>query len=134
MSLLLVNDGEQLLLQEIVGAFMTMHLYTNDVVRDKTITLAQLTECTAQGYMTTDLDPVNWRFARDPVSGLMMAVYGPVIFSFLEAVSAYGYYITTKEADGTDRLMCLDQLVGGGAFNLPSTGGNISVTARLSLL
>jgi hypothetical protein len=122
--------GEILLLQYIVGMTVAgnpvLHLYSNDHTPTDYTVKANLTECSAAGYVPITLLSSNWTTTQ--VGGVTTAVYSEQTFTFSGSAIAYGYYIT----DTSDKLLWLEKF-GTSAFEIPSGGGSISITSKLSL-
>jgi hypothetical protein len=64
------------------------------------------------------------------VAGTTTAVYSEQTFTFTTAVTVYGYYVTT--IGGSPELLWLERF-SGAPFILPSGGGQIAISARISL-
>jgi hypothetical protein len=125
------SRGEILLLQYIVGMVNAdnpvLHLYANDVTPSDSTIKTDLTEVsTAKGYAAITLLSNNWTTTQS--SGITTAVYSERTFTFTTDATAYGYYVT----DESDNLLWLERFT-GAPFDIPSGGGTISITSRLTL-
>lgn len=125
------QKGEILLLQYIVGMVNAdnpvLHLYANDVIPSDSTTIGDLTEVPpSTGYEAVTLLSANWTTVQ--TAGVTTAVYSEQTFVFSTDATAYGYYVT----DESDNLLWLERFA-GAPFDIPDTGGTISVTSKLSL-
>jgi len=122
--------GEILLLQYIVGKVAAgdsvLHLYLNDHTPTDSSVIANLTEVTAAGYAAITLTTTNWTTTQS--GGITTAVYSEQTFSFGTVATTYGYYITNTSG----QLLWLERF-SGAPFNIPSGGGTVSITAKLTL-
>lgn len=123
-------SGEILLLQYIVGLVdagnPVLHLYQNDHTPSDSTVIANLTECTSAGYAAITLVSSNWTTTQ--ASGVTTAVYSERTFSFTTDGTSYGYYITNTLGN----LLWLERF-SGAPFSLPTGGGTISISSRLTL-
>lgn len=124
------SRGEILLLQYIVGLVNAgnpvLHLFGNDVTPTDSTVIGDLTQATSSGYAAITLVSSNWTTTQ--VSGVTTAVYSEKTFSFNTDATAYGYYIT----DTSGNLLWLERF-SGAPFDIPTGGGSISITTRLTL-
>jgi hypothetical protein len=123
--------GEILFLQYIVGLVdagnPVLHLYANDITPSDSTVIGDLTEVsTLAGYVPVTLVSSNWTTTQ--VSGVTTAVYSEKAFSMTTAVTAYGYYITTT----SNQLLVLERF-SGAPFQMPSGGGAITITPKITL-
>jgi hypothetical protein len=150
MALIVPNDSEILLLQYIVNSTNTdgtaptatvatyssgnrvLHLFTNNLTPAETTTIGAVTEATASGYASITLLGTAWSIGTDG-GGVTTASYSEVTFTFTTAVTCYGYYITTSASySGGVKLLWLERFT-GAPFQLPSGGGQIAITPKVSL-
>lgn len=150
MALVVPNDSEILLLQYIVNSTNTdgtlpsatvstysggnrvLHLFTNNATPQETTTLGGITEATAAGYAAVTLLGTSWSIGTDG-GGVTTASYSEITFTFTTAVTCYGYYITTSSTySGGVKLLWLERFT-GAPFILPSGGGQIAITPKVSL-
>ena len=123
--------GEILFLQYIVGLVAAgspvLHLYSNNATVDDDTVIADLTEVgTSTGYAAITLTSSSWTTTQS--SGVTTAVYSQQTFNFGTTATAYGYYVT----DTSGNLLFLEKFT-GAPFNIPSDGGSISITTKLTL-
>ena len=83
-------------------------------------------ETAGAGYSSISLTGSSWTVATSV--GVTTAQYAAQTFTFTEDVDIYGYYVTTAGGD----LLWLERF-SGAPYSLPSGGGTITVTAKLSL-
>lgn len=128
------NAGEIILLRYIVnmsGARDTsdqplLRLYNNNVDPGETSTETTFTEPTIGGYHLITLTGAGWTITQ--LAGVTTAVYSEETFTFTTGVSIYGYYVTNSAGN----IMWAEKFT-GAPFELPASGGNISITAKLTL-
>lgn len=141
MSLLVPDIGEILMLQYLVNMLSTdgsagpsggerlLRLFTNNLTPSESTTLGTVTEAAgATGYAPITLVGASWTTTQ--VAGTTTAVYSEQTFSFTTAVTVYGYYVTT--IGGSPALLWLERF-SGAPFILPSGGGQIAISPRISL-
>lgn len=132
MSIVCPNAGELLLLRYIVNYTRddtdhnVLHIYDNDVTPGESSTRSTFTEATAAGYAAITLVGTLWTFTQD--AGVTTAVFSEQPFTFTTGVTAYGYYVT----DTSDSLLWAEKFDGDG-FAIPATGGDITITPKLTL-
>lgn len=104
MSFILSNEGEVRLIETAFNKEsqedLKLKLFTNDVTPSDSSTVASFTEATESGYSESTLTGSNW--AASTSAGVTTAIYNGstgVDFTFNEAVTIYGYFITSN--DGT---------------------------------
>jgi hypothetical protein len=114
---------------------LVLRLFTNNIIpSDDTVapgtgsgSTAGPVECTAAGYAAVTLTGSTWTVAT--ATGTSTAQYGSAVtFTMTEAVSVYGYYLTTGGGD-----MVWIERFSGAPFTLPSDGGDITITPKLTL-
>ena len=141
MSLLVPDVGEILMLQYLVNMLSTdgtagpsngerlLRLFTNNLTPSDTTTLSTVTEAVGStGYAPITLVGASWTTTQ--VAGVTTAVYSEQTFTFTTAVTVYGYYVTTIY--GSPALLWLERF-SGAPFILPSGGGQIAISPRISL-
>lgn len=141
MSLLVPDVGEILMLQYLVNMLATdgtsgpssgqrlLRLFTNNLTPTDSTTLATVTEAVGStGYAPITLVGASWTTTQ--VAGVTTAVYSEETFTFTTAVTVYGYYVTTIY--GSPALLWLERF-SGAPFILPSGGGQIAISPRISL-
>jgi len=130
MALTVPTVGEVVLLQYLTNMVaptnLVMHLYTNDPTVDDNIVVGNITEAAAAGYAPITLVGSAWTTTTP--GGLGTAVYSEVTFSFTTAASIYGYYVTSTNAS---TLLWVERF-SGAPFTLPSGGGTVGISPRLS--
>lgn len=125
------QKGEILLLQYIVGMVNAdnpiLHLYANDVTPSDSTVIGDLTEVSGStGYAPITLLSNQWTTTQS--AGVTTAVYSEQTFAFTTDATAYGYYVT----NATNQLLWLERF-NGAPFDLPSGGGTVSITNKLTL-
>jgi len=132
MALVVPDEGERRLLEYIVNKTaptnLVLHLYVNSVsLIGETFTASSFTEASATGYESETLTGANWTVST--VGGVSTAVYDSTItFSFEVGQSVYGYYVTNTSG----QIMWAEEFP-GAPFNLPVSGGDISVRPQVQL-
>lgn len=132
MSLVATNiKGEILLLQYIVGMVSAgnpvLQLYPNDVTPSHTTVIADLgTMPGGVGYTPITLTSSQWTTTQ--VSGVTTAIYSEVTFTFNTGATAFGYFVTNITGD----LLWVERFT-GAPFDIPTGGGTISITTKLTL-
>lgn len=130
MSISCPNAAEVLLLQYIVGVVNAgspvISLYKNDLTPVEATTITDFTESTEAGYGAKTLTSASW---TTTLSGdTATAVYSQETFSFTTGADVYGYYIT----DTANALMWCERFT-GAPFQLPTGGGTIAISPRVTL-
>ena len=141
MSLLVPDVGEILMLQYLVNMISTdgtaapdngewlLRLFTNNLTPVEGTTLSTVTEAAGStGYAPVTLVGSSWTTTQSV--GVTTAVYSEQTFTFTTAVTVYGYYVTTIY--GSPALLWLERF-SGAPFILPSGGGQIAISPRISL-
>lgn len=122
--------GEILLLQYIVGKVAAgnsvLHLYSNDATVSDSTVIGGLTEVSATGYAAITLTTTNWTTTQ--VGGVTTAVYSEQTFALATTATTYGYYVTNTAG----QLLWLERF-SGAPFNIPSGGGTVSISTKLTL-
>lgn len=131
MSLSVPNVGETILLQYLVNMIsptnVVLHLYNNDPTVDDSVTLSTITEVpSGVGYAPITLVGTLWTTTSP--GGVGTAVYSEVTFTFTTTQNVYGYYITSTNSA---TMLWLERF-SGAPFALPSGGGTIAISPRLS--
>jgi|SaaInlV_100m_DNA_2_1039680.scaffolds.fasta_scaffold09860_6 hypothetical protein len=131
MPLVAPDEGEILLLQYIVNMTPAtdpvLHLYNNtDLTITDSVTIADITEASAAGYAAITLTGGSWTTVQS--GGVTTAEYSEQTFAFTTGASLYGYYVT----DTSDNLLWLEEF-SGAPFTLPSGGGTIAITSKITL-
>ena len=141
MSLLVPDVGEILMLQYLVNMISTdgtaapangerlLRLFTNNLTPVEGPSLSTVTEAVGStGYAPVTLVGSSWTTTQSV--GVTTAVYSEQTFTFTTAVTVYGYYVTTIY--GSPALLWLERF-SGAPFILPSGGGQIAISPRISL-
>jgi len=98
MALLGIEQGIQAFLEPYLlhnatpAGDLKLHLYTNNHAPTIGDTFANYTECTDPGYSVTALTGANWSFSN--VGGVSTASFPMITWTFVGAVTIYGYYVT----------------------------------------
>lgn len=132
MTLVVPNIAEVTLLKFIVNkadnSDLVLRLFDNDITPGEGTgdTTDAPSETTASGYAAQTLTGSSWTVST-ALSGTSTAQYPPVTFTITEDASIYGYYVT----NGSD--LCWVERFSGAPFELPVSGGTITITPKLSL-
>jgi hypothetical protein len=105
-----------------------MRLYTNDRTPAYTDVVASYVESSAAGYGAITLTGGNWTVATS--SGTTVANYAQQTFSYTTSESVYGYFVTRI---GKNEVLWAERFSGAVPFNIPSGGGTVSITPRVTL-
>lgn len=133
MAIIIPDKGEELILNFILGkksvpATQTLRLFKNDYVPVESTNLVDFVEATENGYAPITLNSSNWTVMTN--SGVTSANHTEQVFTFSEAVSVYGYYITVV-ADGNNQVLWAEKFT-NAPFVLPANGGSIAITLRIA--
>lgn len=138
MALVVPDTAEILMLQYLVNMLSTdgtagpsgghrlLRLFTNNATIDDSITFGGLTEATATGYAPFTLVGSSWTTTQSV--GVTTAVYSEQTFTFTTGVTVYGYYVTNLGSS----LLWVEKF-SGAPFTLPAGGGEIAITAKVTL-
>ena len=130
MAIVVTNSAEILLLQYLLNMETptdhVLHLFNNDVTPGETTVIGGLTEESATGYAPITLVGTSWTTTQG--SGITTGVYSEQTFTMTAAATVYGYYVT----DTLGSLLWTERF-SGTAFELPSGGGEIAVSPRITL-
>lgn len=134
MSLVVPDISEILMLQYIVAIVAAgdpvLHLYTNDLTPSESTpgegSSGGPTEATEAGYAAITLTSSAWTTTQ--ASGVTTAVHDGVTFSFTTGSSPFGYYVT----DTSNALLWIERF-SGAPFTLPTSGGDIAITPKITL-
>jgi hypothetical protein len=143
MALLAPNKGEVEILSRMVGKHapgegdtLRLKLWktkVGDSMREGD-TWIDFTVCTAAGYGDTlligDTGTGHWTISTTGDSS--NAVYAQKTFTFTAGDSARGYFVTSKTSAG-DTVVLWGEKFTDGPYTIPSGGGTIKVTPRISL-
>lgn len=110
------------------AADVEMHLYKNNRTPAETDDITFYTESVASNYSAVRLTGAAWTVASGGVAGAT-ATYAQQSFNFSAADTIYGYYVTSQQK----QVLLWAELFSGGPFTLPSSGGTIAVTPKISL-
>ena len=129
----LPDEGETLLLELAAQRILTdrdadleLGLFTNSAATE-TITEATITEPTGGGYARKALTDGNWSASGDE------STYAQQTFTATGSAftgSIYGYFIATKAAGGTQRLLQVE-IDSNGPYTIPENG-NYVMTPKLT--
>lgn len=139
MALVVPDTAEILMLQYLVNMLSTdgtagpsgghrlLRLFTNNATIDDSITFGGLTEATGPtGYTPFTLVGSSWTTTQSV--GVTTAVYSEQTFTFTTGVTVYGYYVTNLGSS----LLWVEKF-SGAPFTLPAGGGEIAITAKITL-
>ena len=130
------------MLQYIVGLTTAgdpvLRLYASDVTPDDNTVVADVTsntgdnfpEVTSAGYVPITLLSSLWTTTQS--GGTTTAVFSEVTFDFSTDAKVYGYFVTNNNSGGTAELMWLERF-SGAPFQIPTGGGTISITTKITL-
>ncbi len=104
------------------------HLYTNNKTPAPTDTLANYTESVASNYTGFRMFGSQWTVSSG-VSAGATATYAQQAFNFSAADTIYGYFVTSQQK----QVLLWAEIFTGGPFILPSSGGTIALTPKISL-
>lgn len=131
MSLVVPDVSELLMLQYIVNKAaqenQVLKLYKNDLTPSDSTVIGNLTESTEAGYAAVTLVGATWTTTQS--LGVSTAAYSERTFTFTTAANVYGYYVVGASS-GT--LLWVERF-SGAPFQLPNSGGEISVTPQITL-
>jgi hypothetical protein len=131
MAITAPNQGENLMIQYIINklapADIVLRLFVNDEVIDDNTVAADLTESTDVAYSSVTLVGATWTITQ--AGGDTVATYPDQVFNFDDAESVYGYYVT----DQANGHILWGERFAAAPFNIPASGGTITLTPKLSL-
>lgn len=107
-----------------------LHLYTNNETPDKDSVYGDFTEDTADGYAAETMTPASWTIAAVGATAEMKGSYPKVTFTYTEASTVYGYYIT----DTAGTCLIGAEKFSDGPYTLGNSGGSINTTLSASIL
>ena len=141
MALLVPATGEAEMLKRVIGlptesvdGNVHIHLYKNDYTPVEGSVLGDFTElidATDQNYALVELIAATWGTpsGSDPTT----IAYAQQTWTFLgtpaTAISVYGYFVT---ADDNTTLLWAERFT-DAPYNIPDTGGSVSITPQLQL-
>lgn len=132
MGLLAPNVGEVLLLKYMLNyspaTNVELRMYTNNITPAYTDILGSYTESSAAGYAGITLTGASWTVAT--TTGTTVANYAQQTFSYTTSESVYGYFVTSN---GKGQVLWAERFSGSVPFNIPSGGGTVSITPRVTL-
>lgn len=99
-----------------------IHLYKNDVTPSSSSVIGTFTECTEFGYAPQTLAMGDWSVALDMTGTGAIGSHAPITFTFTEAVTVYGYYVT----DTGVNLLWAERFT--MPFSLGAGGGDIGIS------
>ena len=133
MSIVAPNVGEILLLKYMLNhtppTNVVMRLYTTNINPSETDTIGtySATEPSDVAYTPATLPGAAWTFAT--VAGVSSASYADQLFSFSASASSFGYFCT----DNTGSSLLWAERFDAAPFNIPSGGGEITITPKIEL-
>jgi len=139
MSLIAPVEGEANLLGYMLGETAIpaggfyYRLYTAPISSPtETIVRTDLTEVTDYLYAPIQLTPANWVITE--ASDITTAEYNmDLSFYFGGASSVYGYYVTNNILDNASTTILWIERFNAAPFSIPSGGGTITITPRITL-
>jgi hypothetical protein len=105
-----------------------VHLYNNNRTPAPLDTLNNYTESVASNYSGFRLVGAQWTVSSGSTVGAT-ASYATQNFNFSAADTIYGYFVTSQQK----QVLLWAELFTGGPFTLPSSGGTIALTPKISL-
>lgn len=131
MSLTLANVGEVELLKRALNFSATgnvnLHLFASNTTPAEGDTVATYTEASASGYAIKTLTGTSWTISTS--SGVTTASYGAQTFTFSAAQVVYGYFVTNAAND----ILLWAERFDSAPYNIPSGGGSVQVTPKITL-
>lgn len=133
MALVVPDEGEIELLSHMLNKSaatdVKLRLYTAITgTLDEDTVIGDFTECAASGYAAITLTGASWTVGI--VSGnLVQASYAEQSFTMTATTTVVGYYVTNNS--GSKVLWA--EAFSGGSYTLPSGGGTIAVTPKITL-
>lgn len=132
MSLLSPNIGQVLLLRYMLNNTaannVELRLYTNNLTPAFSDVLASYVESSASGYNGITLTGAAWTVAT--TSATTVANFAQQTFSYSTSESVFGYFVTSQ---GKGQVLWAERFSGAVPFNLPASGGSISISSRVTL-
>lgn len=132
MALLAPNVGQVLLLKYMLNhttpTNVELRLYTNNLTPAYGDAVASYTESSAAGYAAFTLTGTNWTVAT--TSSTTIANFAQQTFSYSTSESVYGYFVTSASKG---QVLWAERFSGAVPFNIPSGGGTVSITPRVTL-
>lgn len=131
MALLATDEGERLLFEYMLNKTTPtnwiLRLYKSNTTPAEGDVLATYTEATEAGYTAKSLTGTNWTVTT--TANVTTAQHAEQTFSFTTAATIYGYYYT----DGGATKALIAERFAGAPFTLPSAGGSIAITPKITL-
>ena len=132
MSLVVPNAGELIILQYMVNKTdpgdLILHLYSNDQSLVEGTVVGNLSENTEDGYVKATLAGADWSTALVSTN-TATASHTEKTFAFTAGATVYGYYVT----DNSEATLLWAERFSGAPFVLPSGGGTIAITPKVTL-
>lgn len=132
MPLISPNPGQVWLLSYMLNftipTNVELRLYTNNLTPAYTDDVSSYVESSAGGYAAITLTGSQWTIATS--SGTTVANYAQQTFSYTTSESVYGYFVTRV---GKNQVLWSERFSGAVPFNIPSGGGTVSITPRVTL-
>ena len=130
MSLVVPNQGEQLMLQLVLNQTLKLKLFKNNVTPGETDTEATYTEATFTGYAEKSLTYGHWGFTPGgPTVGLYDTAQDFTSSADQTAEPIYGYYVV-QASDG--KLLWAERF-SDAPNNVTNNGDIIRITPRITL-
>jgi hypothetical protein len=131
MAFLAPDEGEVLafkyMLNHTTPTNWILRLYTSNTTPAEADTFATYTECAQAGYAAKTLIGTNWTVST--TSNVTTAQYADQTFSITTASTLYGYYYS----DGAGAKAMGAERFSGAPFTLPSSGGSVVITPKITL-
>jgi hypothetical protein len=131
MPLLVPDVGEVELLSRMLNKSATgdviLRLFSNNYTPVEGATVASFTQASAAGYAAKTLTGASWTVATN--AGVTTASFAEQTFTFTAAQVVYGYYVTNS----ANTIALWGERFDGAPFNIPSGGGSVKVTPRITL-
>lgn len=105
-----------------------LRLYSNNLTPALTDTISSYVESSAAGYAGITLTGAGWTVATS--SGTTVANYAQQTFSYTTSENVYGYYATRV---GNNQVLWAERFSGTVPFAIPSGGGSVSISPRVTL-
>ena len=132
MSLVVPNAGELIILQYMVNKTdpgdLVLKLYKTDTTLAEASLIGDFTENNEASYAEQTLAGADWSTALVSTN-TATATHAEKTFTFGAAATVYGYYVT----DNAEAVVLWAERFSGAPFVLPSGGGTIAITPKVTL-
>jgi hypothetical protein len=135
--LIVTDSGEREMLAKILNGNLKLKLYTfrdnnitnnSDAVPQESDIVSFYTEPTDTSYAKINLALASWSVLT--TNGITQATYPEQTFTFAAGVTVLGYFVT-NEAENI--ILWAEEFNGLTGFTIPSDGGTLKITPKISL-